>query len=313
MPYHLKIFSGRSNRVLCQRICEFLNETPGSVEISDFQDGETYVQVKGNVRGADVFVIQPTSPPVNANLIEMLIMLDTFKRASAKRITAVLPYYGYARQDRKDKPRVAITSKLVAGLLESAGASRILTIDLHADQIQGFFDIPVDHLQAVPILVDYFLAKKIADPVIVSPDAGGVVRAKSFSNKLHASLAIALKKREEKDVSEFIDLIGEVKGKHAIILDDMIDTAGTLTQCAQALKDKGASKISAAATHPVLAGKAIERLENSCIDEVVVTDTIQTTPEMKKSKKIKVVSIAPLLGEAIKSIHEETSVSALFR
>ncbi|MBN2383143.1 ribose-phosphate pyrophosphokinase [bacterium] len=313
MPYNLIVIGGRANNDLCKEICSCIGLEPGNIEITNFKDGETYVHITDNIRGADVFVIQPTAPPVNQSIMELLIILDTLKRASAKRITAVLPYYGYARQDRKDKPRVAITSKLVARLIEVSGAHRVLTIDLHADQIQGFFEIPFDHLQAIPILVDYFKSKHLDNLVIVSPDAGGVARARAFSSRLNASLAISLKKREKKNESELIDIIGDVKGKKAIILDDIIDTAGTLTNCAQALMERGAVEVFAAATHPVLSEPAIARLNDSIISEVVVTNTIDSAVKAKECPKIKTVSIASLLGKAITSIHEETSVSALFR
>ncbi|MFC1849970.1 ribose-phosphate diphosphokinase [candidate division CSSED10-310 bacterium] len=312
MPNNLKIFAGRANEKLCSDISDYLNIELSDIEITTFSDGEVYVQVKENVRGEDVFVVQPTAPPVNQNLMELLIILDTLKRASAHRITAVLPYYGYARQDRKDKPRVPITSKLVAILIEKAGANRVLTIDLHAEQIQGFFEIPFDQLLAIPVLADYFLQKKLDNVVIVSPDAGGVSRARAFSNRLKANLAIAFKKREKKNVSEVIDIIGDVEGKNAIILDDMVDTAGTLTNCAEALYNRGAVKIFATATHPVLSGPAIERLQKSVISEVVVTNTIRTNDKSSICPKLKIVSIAPLIGKAIKNIHEETSISTIF-
>jgi ribose-phosphate pyrophosphokinase len=313
MTYEMKIFSGRANPQLCGEICNFLNLQPGKIEISDFMDGETYVQIKENVRGADAFVVQPTSPSVNQNIMELLLIIDTLKRASAKRITAVLPYYGYARQDRKDKPRVPITSKLVARLIEQAGAHRVLTIDLHTDQIQGFFEIPVDNLHAVPILVDYFNKQELSNLVIVAPDAGGVSRARLFAERLNATLAIALKKREKQNQSELIDIIGEVGGKIAIVLDDLIDTAGTLVNCAASLQKRGAEIVYAAATHAVLSGPAIERLQNSNIKEIVVTNTIPATDKVAICSKIRVVSIASLLGKAIRNIHDETSVSSLFR
>ncbi|HWS16149.1 MAG TPA: ribose-phosphate pyrophosphokinase, partial [Candidatus Methylomirabilis sp.] len=276
-----------------------------------FSDGEVNVEIRDNVRGVDVFIIQPTSPPVNDHLMELLILMDGLKRASAKRVTAVLPYYGYARQDRKVLPRAPITAKLVADLLTAAGVSRLLTMDLHAGQIQGFFNIPVDHLYSAPVLLEHIKANYGDDIVIVSPDAGGVERARAFAKRLSASLAIIDKRRLAPNVAEVMNIIGEVEGKTAILLDDMVDTAGTLAQSADALRRKGAKHIYACATHAVLSGPAIERLEKSEIEELVVTNTIPLGPKAA-CKKIRVLSVAPLLGEAIKRIHFQDSVSSLF-
>ena len=270
------------------------------------------VQIDENVRGSDIFVLQSTSTPVNDNIMELLLLIDALKRASAGRITAVIPYYGYARQDRKVQPRVPISSKLVADLITVAGANRVLTVDLHAGQIQGFFNIPVDHLYASPVLLEYIRKCDFKDLVIVSPDAGGVERARAFAKRLNASLAIIDKRRERANVSEVMNVIGDVKGRETIILDDLIDTAGTTTQAASALKEKGAKKVLAACTHAVLSGPAIDRINNSVIEELIVTNTIPLDSKKEKCKKLKVLSIAPLLGEAIKRIHEESSISSLF-
>jgi ribose-phosphate pyrophosphokinase len=308
----LKIFCGTANRALAEEICTFLGIPCGQANITRFQDGEKYVQIMENVRGADVFVLQPTSHPVDEHIMELLLMIDALKRASARRITPVIPYYGYARQDRKDKPRSPISSKLVADLLTTAGADRALIVDLHAPQIQGFFNIPVDHLFASPVLVDYFRKLALPNLTVVSPDAGGVERARFFAKKMDSALAIVDKRRVEMDVTEVIHVIGDVRGRTCLILDDIIDTAGTLVKTAHALMESGASKVYACATHAVLSGPAIERLANSPIEQVVVTDTIPLSEAARNLPKITVKSIAGLIARAIQSIHEETSVSKLF-
>ena len=307
----LKIFSGNANTPLAQEICSDLNIRLGDADISHFSDGEILVQINENVRGKDVFVIQSVSKPVNQNLMELLIMIDAFKRASAKRITAVMPYYCYARQDRKVQPRVPITAKLVADLLEAAGANRLLTIDLHAGQIQGFFDIPVDHLYAAPVLVDYLQKKDFKDFVVISPDAGGVERARAIAKRIKAHLAIIDKRREGPNVAKVMNIIGDVKDRDVIVVDDIIDTAGTLVQAVEALKKNGAKRVFASCTHAVLSGPAVERINNSALEEVIVTNTI-CIDEQKRTKKIVILSIAKLLAEAIKNIHTESSVSSLF-
>lgn len=309
--YDLKLFTGNANRALAQEIADHLRIPLGKAEVTTFSDGEAQVQISENVRGADVFVLQPTSPPVNNNLMELLVMLDAFKRASARRIAAVLPYYGYARQDRKVLPRVPISAKLVADLLTAAGAQRILALDLHAGQIQGFFNIPVDHLYAAPVVIDYLGKKDLHDLVLVSPDAGGVERARAIAKRLKAGLAIIDKRREGPNVSVFMHLIGDVKGRDVLIVDDMIDTAGTLVQAVEALKREGARRMLACGVHAVLSGPAIARIESSPLEEVIVTNSIPLPPD-KRIPKIKVLSVAPLLGEAIKRIHDEESVSTLF-
>jgi ribose-phosphate pyrophosphokinase len=308
----LLIFSGHANPALALEICEVGGEKLGKAMVRQFADGEIYLQIQENVRGADVFVIQPTCKPVHHSLMELLLMIQALKLASAERITAVLPYYGYARQDRKDKPRVPISAKLVAGLLETAGADRVLTLDLHAAQIQGFFDIPVDHLFATPVLIEHF--KDLADDhgTVVSPDAGGVERARAFAKRLDCPLAIIDKRREEANVAEVMNVVGDVRGRHCLLVDDLIDTAGTLVKGADALMEKGAASVSACATHAVLSGPAVSRIEASCLKEVVVSNSIPLSKEAKACSKIKSLSIAKLMAEAIKSIHEETSVSVLF-
>jgi len=311
MPYELKLFTGNANPPLAQEISKFLGVPLADAEISRFSDGEVFVQINENVRGADVFVIQPTCPPVNDNLMELLVMIDALKRASAQRITTVLPYYGYGRQDRKVQPRVPITAKLVADLITAAGANRVLALDLHAGQIQGFFNIPVDHLFAAPPLIDYLDAKKLQDLVLVSPDAGGVERARALAKRLRGGLAIIDKRRDGPGVAVVMHLIGEVRGKDVVVIDDMIDTAGTLIQAVNAIKREGARRILACGVHAVLSGPAIERIESSPLEEVVVTNTIPL-PKEKQNAKIVVLSVAPLLGEAIRRIHEEESVSTLF-
>jgi ribose-phosphate pyrophosphokinase len=307
-----KIFSGTANPILAQAICGHLNVPLGKALLGRFSDGEIYFQILENVRGADVFVVQPCSYPVDNHLLELLLMIDAFKRASAWRITAVLPYYCYARQDRKDKPRVPISAKLVADLLETAGASRALTLDLHAPQIQGYFDVPVDHLYGSPVLVDYFRNKKLPNLTVVSPDAGGVERARAFAKKLGAPLAIVDKRRVDLDVTEVMNLIGDVKGRSTLIVDDIIDTAGTLVKTADALIREGATQVFAACTHAVFSGPAVERIENSRITEVVATDSVPVSEAARNLKKVTILSVADLLARGIRSIHEETSISELF-
>jgi ribose-phosphate pyrophosphokinase len=307
----LKIFSGKSNEDLSREICRHLRRPLGKANLTTFCDGELYFQILENVRGKDVFLIQPTCSPVNENLMELLMMIDAFKRSSAMRITAVIPYYGYARQDRKDKPRVPISSKLVADLLTAAGADRILTMDLHAAQIQGFFDIPVDHLFAAPVLIDYIRKLRIPDLTIVSPDAGGVERARAFAKRLGADLAVVDKRRVSPNEAEVMHVIGHVGGRNVLICDDMIDTAGTLVNTVHALRRKKAERVLACATHAVLSGPAIDRLRNAPIDELILTNTIPV-PEAKLLPCMTVLSVAGLLAKAIRSIHEETSVSNLF-
>jgi ribose-phosphate pyrophosphokinase len=307
-----KIFSGTANDALAKDICDFLELPLGKACIRRFSDGETYVQIEENVRGADVFMVQPTCDPVDVHLMQLLLLIDALKRASARRITVVIPYFGYARQDRKDKPRVPISSKLVADLLTTAGADRALVVDLHAPQIQGFFNIPVDHLFASPVLVGHFKEQAFPDLTVVSPDAGGVERARFFAKKMDSALAIVDKRRVEMDVTEVMHVIGDVKGRTCLILDDIIDTAGTLVKTAQALMEAGAREVHACATHAVLSGEAIQRISNSVLVDVVVTNTIPLTEAGRNEPKIKVLSIAGLIGRAIQSIHEETSVSRLF-
>ncbi len=310
---HLKIFAGHSNPEMAREICEYLSIPLGQAVIKRFSDNEIFVEIKENVRGADVFVIQSTCPPVNDHLMELLIMVDALRRASARRITAVIPYYGYARQDRKTAPRTPITAKLVANLITVAGARRVLSMDLHAGQIQGFFDIPVDHLFAAPVLINYIREEfRGKDIVIVSPDAGGVERARAYAKRLNAGLAIIDKRRLRPNESEVMNVVGDVKGKVAIILDDMIDTAGTMCQAAQALAERGAKEVHGMATHPVLSGPAIERIRQSPMKSVVVTNTIPLREEAQKLKRIKVLSVSELLGEAIRRIHNDDSVSSLF-
>ncbi|SHN70389.1 ribose-phosphate diphosphokinase [Desulfitobacterium chlororespirans] len=307
----LKIFCGNANRALAEEIVDYLGVPLGEAKVKRFQDGETTIAIDESVRGADVFVVQPTCNPTNDNIMELLIMIDALKRASARRITPVIPYYGYARQERKSKARDPITAKLMANLITTAGADRVVTMDLHAPAIQGFFDIPVDHLPGVPILAEYFKSKELENVVVVSPDHGGVQRARNLAERIGAPLAIIDKRRPEPNVSEIMNVIGDIQGKHVIMIDDIIDTAGTITQGAQALKDRGAQDVYACCTHPVLSGPAFERLENSVIKEVVITNTIPVQPE-KMIPKIKVLSVAPLLGAAIVRIHEDLSVSKLF-
>jgi len=315
MPSELVLTAGNANPSLAQEIARALGTRLAETEVSQFSDGEVFVQVNENVRGADVFILQPTCPPVNHNLMELLILIDALRRASAFRITAVIPYYGYGRQDRKVQPRVPITAKLVADLITAAGAHRVLTMDLHVGQIQGFFNIPVDHLFAAPVLLEYF-QQRVAehawqDLVVVAPDAGGVERARAFAKRLGTSLAIMDKRRTGANETKIMHVIGDVRERDVILLDDIIDTAGTIVQAVSALKEEGARRVLASCTHAVLSGQAIERLERSSIEEVVVTNTIPLREE-QQGKKITVLSVAPLLAEAIHRIHTETSVSSLF-
>ena len=312
MLNNLKIVAGNANIQLAQEICNGLNIPLGKANVKKFSDGEIQVEIEENVRGMDVFVVQATCTPVNRSLMELLIMMDAIKRASAERITAVVPYYGYARQDRKVAPRVPITAKLVADLITTAGSDRLLTIDLHAGQIQGFFNIPVDHLYSAPVMVEYIRKKYTNNLVIVSPDAGGVERARAFAKRLGATLAIIDKRRPQPNESNIMNIIGDIEGKTALLLDDMVDTAGTLTQAANALRKEGAQKVVACCTHAVLSGKAIEKIMQSDLEELVVSDTIPLREEAQACKKIVVLSVAQLLGEAIKRIHSNDSVSSLF-
>ena len=316
MPTHngeLKLFSGSAHPALAQEIAELIGGAPGRACLKRFSDGEVSFQIDENIRGTDVFVLQPTCTPVDEHLVELCVMIDAFRRSSAARITAVMPYYGYARQDRKDKPRVPITAKLVANLIVAAGANRVLTMDLHKAQIQGFFDIPVDHLFAAPIFIDHFANMHTGQEVtIVSPDAGGVERARAYAKRLDADLAIIDKRRSEDGHAEVMHVVGDVRGKLCIIQDDLVDTAGTLQQASHALRDNGASQVLACAVHGLLSGPALQRIENSELEQVIVTNTIPLRPECGASSKIQVLSVAPLLGRAIQSIHQETSVSSLF-
>jgi ribose-phosphate pyrophosphokinase len=312
-----KIFSGTANEPLADEVCHFLSMQRGQAQVIRFRDGECYVQIQENVRGADVFVMQPTCRPVDEHLMELLLMIDALKRASARRITAVMPYFGYARQDRKDKPRSPISSKLVADLLTTAGANRALIVDLHTPQLQGFFNIPVDHLFASPVLVDHFRKLQLPNLTVVSPDAGGVERARFFAKKVDAALAIVDKRRVEINVAEVMHVIGDVSGRTCLIIDDLIDTAGTLVKTAAALVENGATSVYACASHAVLSGPAVENIRNSVIQQVVVTNTIPLNEEAdaartEKGGKITVLSIAGLIGRAIQANHEETSVSKLF-
>jgi len=308
----IKIFSGSANRPLAQEIAKNLGLELAEAQVKAFADGENNIQIHENVRGADVFVVQPTCTPVNHNIMELLFMIHALKLSSAERITAVLPYYGYARQDRKDKPRVPISAKLVARLIEASGADRVLTLDLHAAQIQGFFDIPVDHLFGTPVMIDYFKSREMPNLTVVSPDAGGVERARAFAKRLNAPLAIIDKRREEANVAEVMNVIGEVEERNCLMVDDLIDTAGTLVKGAEALLDHGARSVSACATHAVLSGPAVKRIEESSLKEVVVTNSIPLSSEAAQCGKIRALTIAPLLARAVQSIHEETSVSILF-
>ncbi len=309
----LKLFTGSAHKDLVKEVADYLNVQVGDATLSRFSDGEILVRINENVRGSDIFVIQPTCMPVNDNIIELLLIIDALKRASSGRITAVIPYFGYARQDRKVQPRVPISSKMVADLITAVGTNRVLTVDLHAGQIQGFFNIPVDNLYAAPVLLDYI--KKHYDTqrlVVVSPDAGGVERARAFAKRLSCSIAIVDKRREKENECEVMNVIGAVEDMHALLLDDMVDTAGTITQAANALRQKGAQRVSAACTHAVLSGHAIDKINNSMIDEMIVTNTIPLDSKKEQCRKLTVLSVASLLGEAIKRIHEESSISSLF-
>ncbi len=310
--FTMKVFAGNANPALAKEICGCLNVGLGKAYVRSFSDGEIYLQIQENVRGADVFVVQPTCPPVERNLLELLLMIDALKRASADRITAVLPYYGYARQDRKDRPRVPISAKLIASLLERAGANRILALDLHAAQIQGFFDIPVDHLFAAPVMIEYLETLALPNLTVVSPDAGGVERARAFAKRLNSPLAIIDKRRLEVNVAEVMHIVGDVGGRNCLMVDDLIDTAGTLVKGAEALLEAGAASVAAVATHGVLSGEAIRRIEGSSLGEVVVSNSIPLREEALRSPRIRSLSVAPLLARAIQSIHEGGSVSTLF-
>lgn len=314
MPINqFKVFSGTANPELARKICNYLNIPLGECIIKRFSDGEIFVEIKENIRGADVFIIQPTCPPVNEHLMELLIMVDAARRASARRITAVVPYYGYARQDRKTAPRTPISAKLVANLIVTAGARRVLTMDLHAGQIQGFFDIPVDHLYALPVFLKYIKENFPTDKiVIVSPDAGGVERAREYAKRLNTGIAIVDKRRERPNESAVMNIVGDVKDKIAIIIDDMVDTAGTMCQAADAIMERGAIEVYGMATHPVLSGNAVERIKKSSLKALFVSDTIPLKDEAKNLEKIKVLSVANLLGEAIRRIHTDESISSLF-
>ena len=306
------VFSGNASPELAQKIADYLELPMGRASVSRFSDGEVFARIQENVRGVDVYVIQSTCAPVNDSLMELLVMIDALKRASAGSITAVMPYYGYARQDRKNAPRTPITAKLVADLLSSSGVDRVVSMDLHAAQIQGFFNKPFDHLYSLPVFLEH-LSPRVREPaVFVSPDAGGVERTRAYAKRLGADLAIIDKRREKENVSEVMHIIGDVEGRECVILDDMIDTAGTITNAARALKDQGAKRVLAAATHPVLSGPAIERIVDSPLEEVLVTDTIPLTAEAEATGRFRVLSVAGLLGEAIKRIHHSDSVSSLF-
>ena len=312
MRRELRIFTGSAHPALGEAIARHLGVPIGRAHLARFSDGEVWFQIHDNVRGADVFVVQPTCAPVNENLMELLLMLDAFKRSSASRLTTVLPYYGYGRQDRKDKPRVPISAKLVADLLSTAGTDRVLTVDLHAAQIQGFFDIPVDHLFAAPVIIEHVQKMALEDVVVVSPDAGGVERARAYAKRLDASLAIVDKRRDQPNVAEVHNVIGDVEGRTALIVDDIVDTAGTLTKVAEAIKAAGAREVLASCSHAGLSGHAIERIEKSPLSKLIVTDSMPLGKEKLASGKIVVLSIAELLARAIKNIHEETSVTSLF-
>lgn len=312
MLQEMKIFSGNANPALAQEICDHLSVPLAEATVKTFSDGEIMVEIKENVRGRDVFVVQSTCQPANQNLMELLVMIDALKRASAARITAVIPYFGYARQDRKVAPRTPITSKLVADLITTAGAQRVLCVDLHAGQIQGFFDIPVDHLYAAPVVLEDIKSRFSGDVVVVSPDAGGTERARAFAKRLNAGLAIIDKRRSAANVSEVMHIIGDVDGKNCIIVDDMIDTAGTLCQAAAALKAHGAGDVYATATHPVLSGPALERINDSALKEVLISNTIPAEEKVKQCPRLRIVSVAKLLAEAINRIHGDESVSSLF-
>jgi ribose-phosphate pyrophosphokinase len=308
----IKVFSGNANVRLAEEICHYLSCDPGRSIAERFSDGEFNFQIDENVRGGDVFIVQPTCPPTDSNLMELLVMLDAFRRSSAERVTAVIPYYGYARSDKKDRPRVPISAKLVANLITIAGANRVLTIDLHASQIQGFFDIPVDHLYAAPVMIGYYQDNPLPNLTVVAPDTGGAERARAYAKRLDAELALCDKRREKANVAEVMNVVGDVDGRSCLIVDDMCDTGGSLTKVARALKEAGAETIHACFTHAVLSGKAVDQLADSGIEKIVITNTIPLNSRACELKNVKILSIAPLLAKAIKSIHEETSVSSLF-
>lgn len=308
----IKVFSGNANRPLAEEICNYLSCDPGRALTQRFSDGEFNFQIEENVRGGDVFIVQPTCRPTDAHLMELLVMLDAFRRSSSERVTAVIPYYGYARSDKKDRPRVPISAKLVANLITVAGADRVLTMDLHAAQIQGFFDIPVDHLYSAPVMIGYYQDNPLPNLTVVAPDTGGAERARAYAKRLDAELALCDKRREKANVAEVMNVVGDVRGRNCLIVDDMCDTGGSLTKVARALKEAGADRIHACFTHPVLSGKAVEHLAQSELEQIVVTNTIPLSSSARELKTIRVLSIAPLLAKAIKSIHEETSVSSLF-
>ena len=308
----IKVFSGNANRALTLEICNYLSCDPGAATIGRFSDGEFNFQITENVRGGDIFIVQPTCPPTDANLMELLVMLDAFRRSSAERVTAVIPYYGYARSDKKDRPRVPIAAKLVSNLIATAGAHRVLTMDLHAAQIQGFFDIPVDHLYAAPVFIGHYQQNPMPNLTVVAPDTGGAERARAYAKRLNAELALCDKRREKANVAEVMNVVGDVRGRNCLVVDDMCDTGGSLTKVAKALKSAGAESIHACFTHAVLSGHACEQLAKSDIEQVVTTNTIPFNGHKSELENIKVLSIAPLLAKAIKSIHEETSVSSLF-
>lgn len=310
---HLKLFTGNANPELAESVAQYLDVDVGKALVGTFSDGEVNVEIQENVRGCDCFVLQSTCAPANTHVMELLIMIDALRRSSARRITAVLPYYGYARQDRKVRPRLPISAKLVADLISTAGTDRLLCIDLHAGQIQGFFNIPVDNLYATPVLLDAIRSRWGGEPLtMISPDAGGVERARAYAKRLNASLAIIDKRREAANVAEVMNIVGDVKGRTCVIVDDIVDTAGTLTEAARALRGAGAGRVSAAITHPVLSGPAIKRISESSLDELVITDTVPLSPEAKDCEQLRVVSIAHLLSEAIRRINNEESVSSLF-
>jgi ribose-phosphate pyrophosphokinase len=308
----IKVFSGNANRALAKEICHELSCDLGRAQTARFSDGEFNFQIEENVRGADVFIVQPTCPPVDSHLMELLVALDAFRRSSAERVTAVVPYYGYGRSDKKDRPRVPIAAKMVANLLTTAGADRILTMDLHAAQIQGFFDIPVDHLYAAPVIIRHYQKSPLPNLTVVAPDTGGAERARAYAKRLDAELALCDKRREKPNVAEVMNVVGDVEGRSCLIVDDMCDTGGSLTKVAQALKEAGAERVQACFTHAVLSGRAAMHLAKSDIEQIVVTNTIPLNSKAAELTNITVLSIAPLLAKAIKSIHEETSVSSLF-
>jgi ribose-phosphate pyrophosphokinase len=308
----IKVFSGNANRALAKEICHELRCDLGRAQTVRFSDGEFNFQIEENVRGADVFIVQPTCPPTDSHLMELLVMLDAFRRSSAERLTAVVPYYGYGRSDKKDRPRVPIAAKMVANLIRVAGADRILTIDLHAAQIQGFFDIPVDHLYSAPVMIRYYQENPLPNLTVVAPDTGGAERARAYAKRLDAGLALCDKRRDKPNVAEVMNVVGDVEGRSCLVVDDMCDTGGSLTKVSAALKEAGAERVHACFTHPVLSGRAAMHLANSCIEQIVVTNTIPLNSKAAELQNIKVLSIAPLLARAIKSIHEETSVSSLF-